>query len=151
MRLRLLLAGCALAGFAIAAYLTAAHYENVPLACSTSGVVDCGAVTHSSYSVIPGTDIPITVPGLGFFAVGGLLGWLSYRRLLALLLVAWAAAGTLFVLYLVYAEAVVIHRICEWCSGVHLLVLVTLLLAIRQLQSALEAPSPAAGVRPASR
>lgn len=151
MRLRLLLAGCALAGFAIAVYLTAAHYENVPLACSTSGVVDCGAVTHSSYSVIAGTDIPITVPGLAFFAVGGLLGWFSHRRLIALLLVAWAAAGTVFVLYLVYAEVVIIHRICEWCSGVHLLVLATLLLAIRQLQSALETPNPAADARPASR
>src|SRR5438270_13855281 len=53
-----------LVGIGIAIYLTAVHYENVPLICSSSGLVDCARVLSSSYSVVPGTTIPIAVPGL---------------------------------------------------------------------------------------
>ncbi len=42
-----------LVGAGIAIYLTTVHYENVPLICSASGLVDCARVLSSSYSVIP--------------------------------------------------------------------------------------------------
>jgi len=40
----------------------------------------------------------------------------------------------LYVLFLVYAELVRIHHICAWCTGVHVIVLVYLLLAVFLLQ-----------------
>jgi uncharacterized membrane protein len=128
----------AVAGIGIALYLTVVHYSNVPLACSTTGPVDCGAVTHSSFSVVPGTAVPITIPGVLWFAVTGLasLAALAYRppRWLAGAQVGWALLGLASVLYLVYAELVVIHRICEWCTGVHILILVSFVLSLRRWQ-----------------
>jgi hypothetical protein len=66
----------------------------------------------------------------------------------------WSAAGLLFVLYLVYAEIVKLHSICEWCTSVHILTLITFLIALNRLQLA-AAPAPApvkkARTRPAAR
>lgn len=143
-----LLAGVALLGLAVSAYLTAVHYQQIPLACSTGGPVDCGAVTHSSYSVLPGTGIPITLPGMGWFVVCGALALVLVRRpsqrrmRVAVVLVAWSVIGMAAVLYLVYAELVVIHRVCEWCTAVHLLVFVSLLLSIGEVQLVAQAEYP---------
>ena len=139
---RLALAGLvvAVAGLVVSAYLTVAHYANVPLACVTTGPVDCGAVTSSSFSVIPGTAIPITILGLVWFAASGGAFWVESRDdspdwvFLAHFVLAIAGLG--FVLYLVYAELVVINRICEWCTIVHLLVIATFFITLRRLQSA---------------
>ena len=132
------LAMVALAGLGIAAYLTAVHYANVPLACSRQGPVDCGAVTHSSFSVVPGTQVPVTVPGMAWFALSGLAALMAVRaseaRWLAAAHVAWSVLGIAVALYLVYAELVVIHRICEWCSAVHLLILITFALTLYRWQ-----------------
>jgi len=127
----------AVAGAAISVYLTVSHYQNLPLACTTSSTFDCGAVTTSSYSLLPGTGIPVSLLGIGWFLVSGALAWLALRRRGrrpgAWLPVAWGLAGTVFVLYLVYAELVVIHRICEWCTAVHLLVVASLLASLTRL------------------
>jgi len=42
----------AIAGMAIADYLTAAHYTPLPLVCSTTGVIDCAQVTTSGSLVM---------------------------------------------------------------------------------------------------
>lgn len=139
---RLALAGLVLAaaGLAVCAYLTVAHYATVPLACVTVGAVDCGAVTSSGFSLVPGTVIPITIPGLLWFGTSFAAFWLesgeSEPEWLPLAHFGLAAAGVVVVLYLVYAEIVVINRICEWCTIVHLLVLGTFLIALRRLQTA---------------
>jgi uncharacterized membrane protein len=129
----------AVAGAAVSAYLTLAHYANVPLACVTTGPVDCGAVTSSSFSVVPGTAVPITIVGLLWFAASGAASWLEWRDAgpdwLPLAHFVIAAAALLAVLYLVYAEIVVINRICEWCTLVHLLVIATFFISLRRLQS----------------
>lgn len=130
----------AVAGLGIAAYLTAVHYADVaPVCAATGSVIDCSAVTRSSWSLVPGTSIPVTVPGLLWFAVSGGLAafailkahrdqaepsWLRPAH------AAWAAAGLAAVLYFVYAELVALHRICEWCTAVHLLVLASFLVAL---------------------
>lgn len=134
----LLIAACALAGAGIATYLTIAHYANAPLACTRTGIVNCDAVTHSSFSVIPGTDVPITVPGLIWFLLSGLAALLALRddapSWLAPAHALLGAAGVVSILYLVYAELVVIHGVCEWCTAVHVLVLATFLLAFSRWQ-----------------
>jgi uncharacterized membrane protein len=116
-----------------------AHYADVPLACLTAGPIDCGAVTSSSFSVVPGTGIPITILGLVWFGASAAAFGAVLRgdgpRWLPLAHFALAAAGLLVVLYLVYAEIVVINRICEWCTLVHLLVAATFLITLRRLQT----------------
>jgi uncharacterized membrane protein len=53
---------------------------------------------------------------------------------------AWALVGILTVLYLVYVEIVRLHVICAWCSGLHVLILLTFLVTLIRLTS--PAPEP---------
>lgn len=133
----------ALAGIAIAIYLITVEADGVPLICSTTGVVDCANVLASSYSRVPFTHVPITVPGVLWFAASGALagvGLVWVRRgvgeppRLRLAQFLWSAAGMVFVLYLVYAEIVQLHHICAWCTVIHALTLATLLLTLHRLQ-----------------
>lgn len=127
-----------LAGIAVAAYLTIAHYGVTSLACTVSSVIDCEAVTTSSYSIVPGTTLPVSVPGLLWAVVvaatGAVLLVRGPIRGLEVGLALWSGLALLGVLYFVRAEIVVIGRICMWCTAFHLIVLVTLLLAIVRLQ-----------------
>lgn len=133
----------ALIGAGIALYLTSVHYEHVPLVCSMSGIIDCARVTSSAYSVIPGTAIPITVPGLLWAIVSAVLaiiGWrtLNQNRRILLTQLIWSLLGLLAVLYLVYVELVLLHTICAWCTGMHVVILVMFLISLVQF---LNAPS----------
>jgi uncharacterized membrane protein len=132
---------CSLAGAAIAIYLTAVHYnEGVPLVCSGSGVVNCALVLSSPYSVVPGTSIPISIPGLAWCAIMAALAMVGLRmrtqpRWLRPAQFAWALVGMLSVLYLVYAEIVRLHAICAWCSALHVLILLMFLVTLVRLTS----------------
>ncbi len=128
-------------GLGISLYLTAAHYEQVPLACSVSSLIDCGSVTHSAYSEVGATSFPISALGAIWFVLVGTLA--VARTSSAAWREAWAAlvgqsllaaSGLVYVLYLVYAEIVQLHRICEWCTGVHLITVLVFLLTIVHLQ-----------------
>jgi uncharacterized membrane protein len=139
-RAALALLAMAVPGLAIAVYLTGVHYADVaPVCAAQGGVLDCGAVTRSSWSLVPGTSIPVTVPGMVWFVVSGALAVLAMRashlgrpepRHLRGAHLAWTAAGLVGVFYFVYAELVALHRICEWCTAVHLLVLASFLVAL---------------------
>lgn len=155
-RMLTVLALAALVGFAISVYLTTVHYARVPLICSTSGPVNCALVTSSAYSVIPFTQVPITIPGMLWFLASGGLAVYALRRAwlrqaepprLRLAHVALAAVGLVFVLYLVYAEIVLLRNICEWCTAVHLLTLLTFILTALRLQEASAAPALAPAPR----
>ena len=128
-----------LVGACIAIYLTAVHYEHTPLICSTNGLIDCARVLSSSYSLIPGTTVPITIPGLGWCVVSGALAivgwrlassqpWLSKAQLL------WSLVGMVTVLYLVYVEIVRLHTICAWCTALHVVILCMFLITLVRLQ-----------------
>jgi uncharacterized membrane protein len=130
------LLACSLAGAGIAIYLTSVHYQLAPLACSESGFVNCARVLSSSYSLVPGTSIPISVPGLAWnlvmlalAAIGLRLqaGWLRWAQF------AWSLAGMLTVLYLVYVEIVLIHNLCAWCTALHVLILLMFLVTLSRL------------------
>lgn len=131
-------------GFAVSIYLTVVHYSGASLVCSTTSVINCQAVTTSAYSVLFGTSIPVSAAGIVWFLVSGELaavgllkayrsqaepGWLRPAQLL------WGLGGLIFVLYLVYAEIVLVHRICEWCTLVHLLTLFSFMVALGRLAS----------------
>lgn len=136
--------GLAAAGIVISGYLTFVHYSGGIPICNQVAIVDCASVTTSSYSLVPGTEIPVTVPAIIWFAavLASSLVWLSTARAgvaepgwLAAATAAWALLGMTTVLYLVYAELVVLHRVCEWCTAVHLLVFLLLLISVRRLQA----------------
>lgn len=134
----------AVAGLGVSIYLTIVHYDSaVQLVCNTTGLINCQDVTTSAYSVIPGTTIPITIPGMLWFVVsGGLAVWALValardamepaRARLAQLV--WSAGGLAFVLYLVFAEIALVQKLCEWCTVIHLLTLATFLIALVRWQ-----------------
>ena len=145
----------ALAGIGIASYLTVQHYAKLALSCPKPGWfentlhqlfginVNCESVTTSAYSVVGPTSIPITVPGLLWFVVSGALAvWaiLSLRgRLVApdwlpAAQLVWSILGLVFVIYLVYAEFVQLKAVCVWCTGVHILTILTFFVALVQWQ-----------------
>src|SRR4051794_13369571 len=60
----------ALLGIADGVYLTLAHYdEKVVLVCPSTGFINCGPVLTSKYSYVPGTQLPISLPGLAWCLV----------------------------------------------------------------------------------
>ncbi len=129
-----------LVGVGIAIYLTLVHYENAPLVCSDSGLINCARVLSSSYSVVPGTSVPITLPGLAWSVVSAALAAVALyggpgRRWIRVTQFAWALLGMLAVLYLVYVEIVRLRTICAWCTAFHILVLLMFLVTVVQLQS----------------
>ena len=139
------LLGAAVVGLGIATYLTTLHYANVAPICTTGGFINCGSVLKSTYSVVPGTSIPVTVPGMIWFLVSGALAlvgvrcarsgldepdWLRPAHLI------WCVLGLVPVLYFVFAEIVKLHELCEWCTAVHILVFLSLLVAIARAQPA---------------
>jgi uncharacterized membrane protein len=116
----------ALAGLGASIYLTYEHFtQNTTLACTSNSIINCAAVTTSPQSYVFG--IPVAVLGLVFFVVmvPACLPWV-WRRPEAWVRYARIAAVTVgvgFVFYLVYQELFTIGKICEWCTGVHILTL----------------------------
>jgi uncharacterized membrane protein len=139
---QLLLLVLSLLGVGITIYLTSVHYENVPLVCSESGLVNCARVISSSYSVVPGTSLPITIPGFAWcvvsasLAIAGLFATTGlWQRRIRITQFVWALSGLLVILYLVYVEIVRLHTICAWCTALHILILIMFLVTLVQLQS----------------
>jgi uncharacterized membrane protein len=140
------LAALAVIGFGLAAYLTSVHYAGTPLICSDKGFVDCELVLSSAYSVIPGTSVPVTVPGMAYFLVSLVLALAQLRRPrnygLRQAHAAWAGLGVLTAFYLVFVELVELRTLCLWCTSVHVVILLTLLITIWRLY-----PAPDPGVQ----
>ncbi|HEY1350690.1 MAG TPA: vitamin K epoxide reductase family protein [Ktedonobacteraceae bacterium] len=136
---QLILLILALLGTGDAIYLTLVHYNSqVELACPENAVFNCTRVTSSVYAYVPGTAVPISLPGLAWCLVAAALALaglcLGARRLwLRLTQFAWTLLGLLTVLYLVYVEIVLLHSICLWCTVLHLLILLMFLLTLVQL------------------
>ncbi|MFA1548108.1 vitamin K epoxide reductase family protein [Actinomadura chokoriensis] len=121
-----------LGGFGISVYLTISHYDEGALVCSATSTIDCHAVTTSKYSSLLG--IPMPLLGLAFFVgfAALLTPWalratwppLRWGR------VAAVSVGVLFVVYLVTVELVILHKICLWCTGVHVATVLLFLLVL---------------------
>ena len=129
----------AVLGVADAIYLTLAHYDDqVTLVCSESGFVNCTRVITSPYSYVPGTDLPISLPGLGWCLALAMLAvvgiwWGDERRWLRAAQFVWTLLGMVTVLYLVYIEIVVLHNLCAWCTVLHALITVAFLITVVRL------------------
>jgi uncharacterized membrane protein len=102
----------ALAGVAVAGYLTWVHFDDAALVCVAGG--GCETVQQSEYAEIAG--IPVALLGLGSYTlILGLVVWDSpTARLGAAVL---ALVGLLFGVYLVTLQLFVIDAICIWCMA----------------------------------
>ena len=110
--LRLAAGLVALAGVAVAGYLTWAHFADSSVLCVAGG--GCEQVQESEYAEIAG--IPVAVLGLGAYAtVLGLVVWDSVGARLAAASLAFV--GLLFSLYLLALQLFVIEAVCIWCMA----------------------------------
>ena len=122
--LRAAVALVALAGTAIAGYLTYVHYRPAALICTGSG--GCETVQESSYADLAG--IPVALLGLcAYVAVLALVAWDTEVARTVAAAIALAAVG--FAVYLVALQAFVIDAWCVWCL-VNDLAIVPLLAAL---------------------
>ncbi len=125
-RLQLAAILVSVAGIAVSIYLTMLHYAGVVPACPASGPINCEAVLSSRYALIAGTSIPASAAGIVWFAISAGLstrapGWGQ---------VAWALIGLATVVYLLFVEIVLLGAICLWCTAVHALVVILVLIAL---------------------
>ncbi|HEX5896415.1 MAG TPA: vitamin K epoxide reductase family protein [Thermoleophilaceae bacterium] len=126
--MRTAIAGLALLGLAISAYLTWVHYAGIEPVCT--GISDCERVQGSEYAELVG--IPVALLGVAGYAA--LLGSLWVRVELTALLSYFALA---FSAYLTWAELFRIDAICQWCV---VSALTTLAIAVLATLRALGAP-----------
>ncbi len=132
--------GLALAGAAIASYLTYVHYAGIDPACTTGG---CEKVQSSEYAELMGVPV-------------ALLGLLAYLAVVALVLAPGEAAragaclvalaGFGYSAYLTWLELFEIDAICQWC--VASAVVMTLLAATTTARWLLGPDPPSSAPRP---
>jgi uncharacterized membrane protein len=123
-----------LVGLGLSMYLTIAHYEGKQiLACSTTGTLNCGLVTTSAQSHFLG--LPVADLGLATYIVMVILnspwGWRLKSYWVHVARFILAIGAMVFVLWLVYAELIIINHICEYCTGVHIVTFALLIVLTR--------------------
>ncbi len=125
--LRRAIALAALAGSAVAAYLTFVHYAHTSPICTTGG---CEKVQHSSYATLAGVPVAL----LGLLAYIAILGTTLVRGVVAALAgVVLALVGVAFSGYLLWAQLARIHAICQWCLANDAIVTVVAVLCVARL------------------
>lgn len=132
----MLLALMAMAGVAIATYLTLYKTGAIgQLACS---VGSCETVNTSRWSVLAG--IPVAAWGLGFYVLllavclAGVQPRWSESIAVSKALVGLTGWGVLFSGWLTYLELFQIHAICVWCVTSAVLVTVMFLVSLMEFR-----------------
>ncbi len=122
-----------LIGLALATYLTITHFEPQALFCSDKGIFNCGVVTTSAQSRFLG--IPVAFLGLGTYLVMTVLNspwvWRTKVYWVHVARFAIAIVSMCFVLWLLYAELIVIDNLCLYCTGVHIVTFALLIVLTR--------------------
>jgi vitamin-K-epoxide reductase (warfarin-sensitive) len=124
-------------GIIVSALALREHYRTEgDSPCSINERWDCGIVNHSPYATLGG--IPVAVLGIAGYLLMGALAWRrNYRFLLAT-----AAAGLAFSLYLARIEAHVLGVWCIYCViSLADISLITLLALATTLTSLFRKPS----------
>jgi uncharacterized membrane protein len=123
-----------LLGLGLATYLTIGHFESKTfLVCSDSGLINCAKVTTSAQSYFLG--IPVAVLGLANFVILAVLNspwlwrlkyyWVHAARFILMMI------SMAFVLWLLYAELLIIDNICLYCTGVHIVTFALFVVMVR--------------------
>lgn len=108
--LRVAVGAVALAGLAVAGYLTYVHYRPEALVCTATG--GCETVQQSEYATLAG--IPVALLGVLAFATVLVLTIVD-TPLTRTLTVAIALSAAGFAAYLIALQAFVIDAWCIWC------------------------------------
>jgi uncharacterized membrane protein len=132
----------ALAGLAVAAYLSNVEVRHVEAVCGPVG--DCNSVNQSQYARLFGV-LPIGILGFsGFLAI--LAAWTMRRwgsGKIALLgaagILGMTAFGTLFSVYLTFLEPFVIGATCLWCLSSATIMTTLFILALKPGRQAFRA------------
>lgn len=126
-----------LIGLALSTYLTITHFEPAALFCTDKGFINCSAVTTSAQSRLIG--IPVAFLGLGTYVVMTVLnspwGWRARNYWVHVARFVIAIISMCFVLWLLYAELIIINNVCLYCTGVHI-VTFTLLIVLTRVSPA---------------
>jgi uncharacterized membrane protein len=127
--LRIAVAVLALAGAAIAAYLTYAKYADATIACSTGG---CETVQSSEYAEILGLPVPV----LGLAGYLAIFATALFRGETARLLgAALALGGLAFSVYLVLVQVFAIEAFCQWCLASDVVMALLAVAALARLRT----------------
>jgi uncharacterized membrane protein len=107
--LRLMIGSLAVAGAAVAGYLTYARYSGTPITCTSGG---CETVQSSEYATVAG--IPVALLGLLAYAVlfATALAAADTTRTLG---AAVALTAFVFSSYLLFVQVAIIGAVCDWC------------------------------------
>ena len=108
--LRVAVGAVALAGLAVAGYLTYVHYRPEALVCTATG--GCETVQQSEYATLAG--IPVALLGLLAYATVLVLTIVD-TALTRMLTAAIALSAAGFAAYLIVLQAFVIDAWCIWC------------------------------------
>jgi uncharacterized membrane protein len=139
-RLTVAVAALALAGTAIAGYLTWVRVFGLEPVC-VGGGGGCERVQTSRYASLGG--VPVAVLGLAGYAA--ILASLALPGRLAPAITAFLAlAGAGFSAYLTYLELAVIDAICQWCVASAVVMTALAAVAVARMLQAEVSAAPAA-------
>jgi uncharacterized membrane protein len=130
----------AVAGIAVAAYLTWSHYSHLYVLCQEGG--GCDRVRQSKYSEVAG--IPISVFGvMGYLGILGVYILEKISSFFAdngpILMFGLTLIGFLYSAYLTYLELFVIHAICPYCVSSAVIMTLLFVVAIYRMMRAMNA------------
>jgi uncharacterized membrane protein len=128
----------AIAGLGVSIYETYSHFVTHSfLGCSGNGTFNCEAVTTSAQSYIGPSSfhVPVAVLGVLFFVFAGVplmspWAWQAKRREIHLARLVSVIIGMCFVMYLLYAELIIIDKICIYCTSVHVITFLLFVLTV---------------------
>jgi uncharacterized membrane protein len=118
----------AVAGLAVAGYLTWVHFDDAALVCVAGG--GCETVQESEYAEVAG--VPVALLGLiAYAAILALVAWDSEQARLGAAML--ALVGLVFSMYLLALQLFVIDAVCVWCLANDVLIapLLAVLTALR--------------------
>jgi uncharacterized membrane protein len=148
-RMSWLIPSLAVAGLAVAGYLSYVETQMVAAVCGPVG--DCNAVQSSPYARLFGV-IPVAIAGAAGY-VGILAAWLWERRcnpgsLATLVTFGIALCGVVFSLYLTYLEPFVIQAVCAWCLTSSVVITLIMLVSAGPARRALALGKASTGDHP---
>ncbi len=134
-------------GLLLSIQLFANHFSAAPAVCEMGKYVSCAAVQNSPWAFVLG--VPLAFHGIVFFVLGFALAlYLAGPREddaeVAAAFAVYQAVGLLSVAYFVAGE-LALGALCPLCTAVHVVVIVSLVLAVRiaRLRNPQFRPSPA--------
>lgn len=119
----------AVIGLMVSLYLLKDHYfPQETGVCMIGERISCGSLHTGEYSVL--FHVPVALLGVVWFAVLPILSWKASKSngLIIEGMLGWGILGLLSIFYFITLE-VLLKTICPFCTIIHIIVVVTLILA----------------------